>query len=73
MLIGICDDEKEVRMLLGKKVKSVCPEAEIRYYQSGEDLLRKEDPVDILLLDIHMPGLSGVSYTTLPAHETATK
>ena len=28
MLIGICDDEKEVRMLLGKKVKSVCPEAE---------------------------------------------
>lgn len=29
MLIGICDDEKEVRMFLGKKVKSVCPEAEI--------------------------------------------
>ncbi len=60
MLIGICDDEKEVRMFLGKKVKSVCPEAEIRYYQSGKDLLREEDPVDILLLDIHMPGQSGM-------------
>mgnify|MGYP001123905598 CR=1 FL=1 len=60
MLIGICDDEKEVRMFLGKKVKSVCPEAEIRYYQSGKDLLREEDPVDILLLDIYMPGQSGM-------------
>ena len=30
MLIGICDDEKEVRMFLGKKVKSVLNPATLR-------------------------------------------
>lgn len=59
MRIGICDDEKEIRRLLGSKVQKLYGEAEISFYPSGEALLSKEIP-DILLLDIQMPGLSGM-------------
>lgn len=59
MRIGICDDEKEIRRLLGSKVQKLYGEAEIFFYPSGEALLSEEIP-DILLLDIQMPGLSGM-------------
>lgn len=59
MRIGICDDEKEIRKLLGSKVRKLYGEAEISFYPSGEALLADEIP-DILLLDIQMSGLSGM-------------
>lgn len=59
MRIGICDDEKEIRRLLGSKVQKLYGEAEISFYPSGEALLADKVP-DILLLDIQMPGLSGM-------------
>ena len=59
MKIGICDDEKEIREMLGCKVHSICPKADILLYASGEEVLAGELP-DILLLDIQMQGKSGI-------------
>ena len=36
MRIAICDDEKNIRELIGNKVKEQYPDSEIVFYQSGE-------------------------------------
>ncbi len=59
MKIGICDDEKATREMLGDKVKKLYPRAELLLYASGEELLAGELP-DILLLDIQMQGKNGI-------------
>lgn len=59
MRIGICDDEKEIRELLGRKLQVLYPTAELSFYSSGEELLSGELP-EILLLDIQMPGTDGM-------------
>ncbi len=60
MTIAICDDEKGVRELLGHKVRTICPDAELVLYQTGKELLDAGDPIDILFLDIQMPGKDGM-------------
>lgn len=60
MQVAICDDEKEIRDMLADKVRRFCPEAEILYFESGEELLEADSLSDILLLDIQMPGKSGM-------------
>ncbi len=60
MKIGICDDEKETRLMLGEKVKKLYPMADILLYASGEELLAGELP-DILFLDIQMQGKNGIA------------
>ncbi len=60
MKIAICDDEKGVRELLKRKVRTICPDAEITLYQTGEELLDAGDQIDILFLDIQMPGKDGM-------------
>lgn len=60
MKIAICDDEKEIRELLSNKVRAICPEAEIRMFESGEDMLGFEKKSDIYFLDIQMPGRDGI-------------
>ncbi|MBR1742946.1 MAG: response regulator transcription factor [Lachnospiraceae bacterium] len=60
MRIAICDDEVKVRNVLYKKVKKSCPDDRIDIYASGEELLATDALPDILLLDIKMPGLSGM-------------
>ena len=61
MLIGICDDEKEIRELLGEKVRNVCPEAELCFYEDGASALAAKEKPDILFLDIQMPGIDGMA------------
>lgn len=60
MRIAVCDDEKEVRALLGSKIKKLHPEASLFLYESGEALLRSEERFDILFLDIQMEGRNGM-------------
>jgi len=60
MRIAICDDEKDIRELIGEKVTAQYPEAEIVYYPSGEELLLSDKCIDILFLDIQMPGRNGM-------------
>lgn len=60
MRIAVCDDEKEVRVFLGGKIRKHCPEAVLFFYESGEELLGSGEQFDILLLDIQMEGKNGM-------------
>ena len=60
MRIAICDDEKNIRELIGKKVTTLYPDAAIIFCQSGEELLLSDKHIDILFLDIQMMGRNGM-------------
>ena len=60
MRIAICDDEKNFRELIGNKVLKQYPEADIVFFQSGEELLLSDNHIDILFLDIQMSGRNGM-------------
>ena len=60
MRIAICDDEKRICTILAEKVGKNCPYAEIMTFASGEELLGADILPNILLLDIKMPGMSGM-------------
>jgi DNA-binding LytR/AlgR family response regulator len=60
MQLAICDDEKEIRELLGSKIQKLCPNAIINYYATGKDLLSAHIIPDILFLDIQMPEIDGM-------------
>ena len=60
MKIAICDDEEKVREILLRKVGAAFPEDTIDTFSSGEELLKASEVPDILLLDIKMPGISGM-------------
>lgn len=60
MRIAICDDEKNIRELIGNKVTKQYPEAEIVFFSSGEELLLSDWRIDILFLDIQMSGRNGM-------------
>ena len=60
MRIAICDDEKNIRELIGKKVTTLYHDADIIFCQSGEELLLSDKHIDILFLDIQMAGRNGM-------------
>ena len=60
MRIAICDDEKNIWELIGKKVTTLYPDADIIFCQSGEELLLSDKHIDILFLDIQMAGRNGM-------------
>ena len=60
MRIAICDDEKNIRELMANKVAKQYPDAEISFFQSGEELLLVDESIDILFLDIQMSGIDGM-------------
>ncbi len=60
MQIAICDDEKNIRELIGDKVLEQFPKVKIDLYSSGDELLLSDKPVDILFLDIQMFGKNGM-------------
>lgn len=60
MHIAICDDEKNIRELIGNKVAKQFLEADIAFFSSGEELLLSDKHIDILFLDIQMSGRNGM-------------
>ena len=60
MHIAICDDEKNIRELLGRRILNLYPEANIIFFLSGEELLLSDQRIDILFLDIQMQGRNGM-------------
>lgn len=60
MQIAICDDEREIRNMLGEKLKRMYPDSGLWFYESGDELLLSDSQPDILLLDIRMKGKNGM-------------
>ena len=60
MRIAICDDEKNIRELIANKVAKQYQDANIIFYNSGEELLLSDEHIDILFLDIQMSGKNGM-------------
>ena len=60
MQIAICDDEKNIRELIGDKVRRQFPEVEVDFFSTGDELLLSDKPMDILFLDIQMSGRNGM-------------
>lgn len=66
--IAICDDSKSdaiaARDVILKTAKDLHIKAEVDYYLSAAEvenkLLKKKEPLDILILDIDMPQISGL-------------
>ena len=60
MNIAVCDDDKNVRELIGSKVLKQYPKLDIVFFSSGEEVLLSNKHIDILFLDIQMPGRNGM-------------
>ena len=64
LTIAICEDEKYILEKLYEKVKTYIKKKQlicnVQTYMSGEDLLNEKIAFDILLLDMMLPGISGI-------------
>ena len=58
MRIGICDDEKNIRELIADKVIKQCPDADIIFFSSGEEVLMSDANIDILYDDESIYNIS---------------
>lgn len=62
--VGICDDEKASREMVGGLLKEYFTEKGMEYRQaefgSGKEFLERTEEIDILLLDIAMGEISGI-------------
>lgn len=64
MVIGICDDLKAAVLELKGIVEEYCRKKEIKadimVFERGEEAVLNIDRVDILFLDMEMPGMDGI-------------
>ena len=58
--IAVCEDEIEVQKMLAESIQKVCPNAEILSYLSGEALLKADEQIDLVFLDIQLLQMDGV-------------
>lgn len=64
----VVDDEEDFREALGARLRM--RRLEVRTAESGEAALRvlRESPVDVVVLDVRMPGMSGLAATQAIKH-----
>ena len=58
--IAVCDDEKNILEQTGKLIREWNPEVEVKYFFSGEELVKNYEPYEAVFLDIDMPGMNGI-------------
>ncbi len=58
--IAVCDDEQIMCDMLEEKIKAALPNAVVRKFSSGNELLNSAFHIDILFLDIQMSGIDGM-------------
>lgn len=61
MKVAICDDDKRIRDILAGYVREVSQKVEVEMYSDAQGILASDFDADILLLDIQMPGMDGMS------------
>lgn len=59
--IWICDDEKAITNAIASKIKLRYPNAQIKQFQNGLELLNQVGSFDVLFLDIEMPDIKGIT------------
>lgn len=73
MTIGICDDLAAARNELRDLIEKYCQkneiEVELKVYQNGKEVLTDMDFLDILFLDMEMPGMDGIQVGRLILRE----
>lgn len=71
--VGICDDEKASREMVGGLLKEYFMEKGMEYqqaeYASGKEFLGRAEEIDILLLDIAMGEISGIQLKNMLQRE----
>lgn len=60
MRIAICDDEKNVREYIKERINNFDRDIDVVCFENGEDIIIYDEPIDILFLDIQMPGMNGM-------------
>lgn len=60
--LAIIEDNDKIRNYLFQLLLDAFPEAEVSAYANGEDAFNalKDDPVEMVLFDIELPGMSGI-------------
>lgn len=64
VVIGICDDQKEIVIELKKMLEAYLSAQNCSYelylFLNGESLLGRIDKINVVFLDIEMPGMDGI-------------
>ncbi len=67
MRIAVCDDDKIIRNITVRLLQEYCQqralEAELVTFSSGEELLKYPQELHIVLMDIEMDGIDGITTT----------
>lgn len=64
IVVAICEDEgyilEELRRKVEKYINQKSLDASIKTFMSGEELLKEKKKLDIILLDLMLPGIDGL-------------
>lgn len=64
IVVAICEDEgyilEELRKKVEKYINRKSLDASIKTFTSGEELLKAKKKLDIILLDLMLPGIDGL-------------